>query len=129
MAEEQANKLLKNSFLENVNKKSDHTLTKLFKDEYSRLIENAKQDCQNLYLTDVLEKLHFIDDEILKVPNFNQVKDRYKKLKVLLRSQNNNLLIISSQTDYPEDIEKNLFKVLCAILNLKPFQKGEYVMD
>ena len=77
----------------------------------------------------VLEKFSFIDQEILKSPNFNVQKDRYKVLKVVLRSQNNNLVIVSSQPDYPDDIEKNLFKVLCAILNLKSGQKGQYIMD
>ena len=83
----------------------------------------------NLYLMEILGQMNFIDKEILKGPCFNNTNDRYRKLKVLLRSQNTNLLVVSNQDDYPQDIEKNLFKVLCAIFNLKPNQKGLYVMD
>ena len=73
--------------------------------------------------------MHFIDQEILKIPNFDSGTDRYRKLKVLLRSQNTNLKVVSDQPDYPIDIERNLFKVLCSILNLRSNQKGLYVMD
>ena len=53
---------------------------------------------------DVLDKMQFIDQSIMKGPNFNDTNDRYRKLKVLLRSQNTNLLIVSNDPDYPTDI-------------------------
>lgn len=96
MAEEHANRLLKNSFLENVNKKSDFTVTKIFHEEYYKLIDEAKDKQSNLYLLDVLERLNFIDQEILKTPNYSKQTDRYTMLKVVLRSQNNNLMVVSN---------------------------------
>ena len=79
---------------------------------------------------DVLCQMQFFDKEILNTINFNDKYDRYRKLKVLLRSQNTNLLIVSNQPDYPADIQLNLFKVFCAIYNLKSsMQHGQYVLD
>lgn len=127
--EEQQKKQFRNSFLENVNKNSDDKLIKVFHEEYYSIINGAKQQNMNLYLMDILGQMKFIDEEILLSPNFNNPNDRYRKLKVLLRNQNNNLLVVSNQEDYPQDIAKNLFKVLCAIFNLKAKQTGLYIMD
>ena len=71
---------------------------------------------------DVLTKMQFIDKEIIKNPNYNDKGDRYRKLKVLLRSQNINLLVVSIDPDYPTDIQQNLFKVFCAVYNLRSSQ-------
>lgn len=53
---------------------------------------------------DILCQMQFFDREILNSINFNDKNDRYRKLKVLLRSQNTNLLVVSSERDYPADI-------------------------
>ena len=83
-----------------------------------------------LYLMDILCQMQFYDREILNTINFNDKNDRYRKLKVLLRSQNTNLLVVSSEPDYPADIQLNLFKIFCAMYNLKSsVQTGQYVLD
>lgn len=90
-------------------------------EDFQAVINTARQNNNNLYLLDVLCQMSFIDKEILKGPNYNLTNDRYRKLKVLLRSQNINLLIVSNKHDYPPpDIQQNLFRVFCAIYNLKP---------
>ena len=65
----------------------------------------------------------FIDACILEEPNLQDQNDKYKKLKVALRDQNCNILIHGGSGD-PDDLQRNLFKVCCAILNLKPPQIG-----
>jgi hypothetical protein len=45
------------------------------------------------------------------------------KLNTLIKSQRNNLLFDSDGNEFngeAEDITKNLFKVCCAIMNLRP---------
>mmetsp|Transcript_6280 Transcript_6280/g.10221 ORF Transcript_6280/g.10221 Transcript_6280/m.10221 type:complete len:129 (+) Transcript_6280:526-912(+) len=118
------------SILENVNEKSDATLVKAFHDEFNTLIRNAKLNRKTLFLFDILESLGFIDEALVKNPeNLEETHDRFKKLRVLLQNQRSNIMVISYEEQVPEDIHKNLFKVFCAILNLRPNQRGFNMVD
>lgn len=83
-----------------------------------------------LNLLDALERLHFIDRDILKEIDHQDLTDRYRKLKVVLKDKNCNILIASnSQSSAQNDIQKNLFKICCAILNLRANQRGDLTLD
>jgi NAD kinase len=84
----------------------------------------------NLYLLEALKQLCFIDADILKETNHQDAHDRYRKLKVALRDQKSNLVILEGgKGGAPDDIAKNLFKICCAILNLRPGQRGLTILD
>jgi len=91
------------SILENVNEKSDATLTKNFFEEYNKIIKNTLNSHMPLNLFDALERMHFINADILREVDHQDVNDRYRKLKVLLKDQNCNLLIVSNQADNQHD--------------------------
>jgi hypothetical protein len=61
----------------------------------------------------------FIDGRILEEPNLQDVNEKYKQLKIALRDQKSNILITQGGSGGPDDIQRNLFKVCCAVLNLK----------
>ena len=72
-----------------------------------------------IYLVDVLEQLHFLDDEA--------VNDTRETLCQILRTHKDQLMIQSYSGEYSgekEDIIKNLFKFLCGIQNFKLKQRG-----
>jgi len=117
------------SILENVNDKSDLALVRGFSAEYSKIINDAKASGQSLHLLDILVKLFFIDPEMVAEPNFDDASDRYRRLNVLLRGQGNNIQVVSPSPNHPEDIQKNLLKVLCAVMNLRTNQRGGCVLD
>ena len=68
--------------------------------------------------------MHFLDDEA--------VNDNRMKLCALLRQYQNNFMVFSKSGEYTgenEDIIKNLFKVLCGIMNFKLNQRGHNFLD
>jgi hypothetical protein len=105
--------------LENVNEKSDATLVKMFHEEFNNVIRNGTRGNNTLYLLDALEQLMFIDSCILGEPNLQDQNDRYRKLKIALRDHKSNIVIAQGGVAGPDDIKRNLFKICCAILNLK----------
>lgn len=120
----------KKSILENVNDKSDATLIKNFFEEHNRMIKGHLKSHMPLNLLDALERLHFIDQDILKEIDHQDANDRYKKLKVVLRDNNCNVQIASNaQNGGQTDLQKNLFKICCAILNLRANQRGDLTLD
>ena len=58
------------SILQNVNEKSDATLVKAFFEEFNKILRDSKKRGTDLYLLDALEKLHFVNPDILKEPDF-----------------------------------------------------------
>lgn len=57
----------------------------------------------------------------MKETNHQDAHDRYRRLKVALRDQKSNLIVLEGgKVGGPDDIAKNLFKIGCAILNLRP---------
>lgn len=67
----------------------------------------------------------FIDEKI--------VKNQQTRLGIMLRQQRNNLLITSEtgsvMSEETDEITQNLFRVLCAIMNLKPANRAYQVLD
>jgi len=87
---------------------------KNFYKEYCAIVKENVSPSSQVYLVDVLEQLHFLDDEA--------VNDNRMGLCNLLRKHKKNLMVYSKSGEYSgesEDIVKNLFKICCAIQNLK----------
>jgi hypothetical protein len=78
-----------------------------------------------IYLADILEKLHFLyEDKKLVAKN--------RQLFAFLERSKQNLLIASDLESFKseqDDISKNLFKICCAILNLNVQQRGHNYLD
>ena len=117
------------SLLENVNDKSDATLVKMFHEEFNNVVRNSTRGGNSLFLLDALEQLNLIDSSLLEEPNLQDHHDKYKKLKIALRDQKSNILVSQGGSGGPDDIQRNLFKVCCAILNLKAPQMGQASLD
>lgn len=72
-----------------------------------------------MYLIDILTQMHFLDDERVNDPN--------DQLCSLILQYKENFMVFSKSGVYTgesEDIIKNLFKVLCAIMGFKLQQRG-----
>jgi hypothetical protein len=76
-----------------------------------------------------LEQLFFIDAEILKEQSLQEGNQRYALLKQTVKDQKNNLTIQSNTLPEQDHIQTNLFKICCAILNLRPGQRGMPFID
>ena len=76
--------------------------------EYQDVLQNGKNLAGEIYLVDILEKMHLLPS------------DEKKEIHQFLRQTKQKLLIKSDLESYPEqeDIVKNLFNIICAILNL-----------
>ena len=73
---------------------------------------------------DVLDQLQFINEEFIMQQSL--------KMNALLKQQKRNLFIDTDAGQFvgeSEDITKNLFKVCCAIMNLRPKQRGQNPLD
>jgi len=89
-----------------------------YKEFQSVVRKNVTRDNQ-IYLVDVLEQLHFLDDEAINDTKF--------QLCNLLRENQHNLMIFSKSGEYTgesEDIIKNFFKFCCAVQNFKLKMRG-----
>lgn len=92
---------------------------KKFYKEYSQVVKKNLSQDREIYLVDILEQLHFLDDEA--------VNDTRETLCQILRTHRDQLMIQSYSGEYSgehEDIIKNLFKFLCGIQNFKLKQRG-----
>ena len=82
-----------------------------------------------MYLIDVLEQLDFIDEGIL-IPDGrrNDPLQVYNNMKESIMLQKADIQIVSPNQDQyiTPDVQQNLFKILCAIQNLKPRMKGTF---
>jgi len=70
-----------------------------------------------------------MDAEILKEPSLQEGHSRYTNLKQLIKDSKNNLTIQSNTLPEQDHIQTNLFKVCCAILNVKPGMRGMPYID
>ena len=85
-----------------------------------------------MHLLDVLEHLKFLDEDILRGiynSNFLEKQQAYLQIKIALNAQSANVVISSGRGGSlgagPEpEVQTNLFKILCAIINIKPNQRG-----
>jgi len=108
---------------------TNSSLVKKFFDEYHNIIQESIDTGSNLYLLNVLEQLFFIDAEILKEQSIQEGNQRYVMLKQTVKDQKNNLTIQSNTLPEQDHIQTNLFKICCAILNLRPGQRGMPFID
>jgi len=104
-------------------------LVKKFFDEYHNIINDSIDTGVTLNLLNVLEQIFLIDSEILKEPTLQDGHSRYSNLKQIIKEQKNNLTIQSNTLPEQDHIQTNLFKICCAILNLKPGQRGMPYID
>ncbi len=98
-----------------MNEKSDEYLCKQFYKEFCEVVHQQLEQNDQIFLVDVLDKLRFI--------NVQKIMNQSAKLSTLIKSQRSNLLFDSDSNEFngeAEDITKNLFKVCCAIMNLRP---------
>jgi hypothetical protein len=102
---------------------------KSFFEEYQQLLRRAKEQEKPLYLIDVLEQLNFLDSNILN--GFN-TQALYNSLRMNLNSHRINLLVEAPTSHgefVPPDLQMNLFKIMCAVQNLCPNQRGSFRLD
>lgn len=78
-----------------------------------------------MHIEDILQDMGFIDERI--------VSNQQTRLGIMLRQQRNNLLLTSQSgsvmSEETDEITQNLFKVLCAIMNLKPANRAYQQLD
>lgn len=97
---------------------------KQFYKEYCAVVQKNVNKDNQIYLIDVLEQLHFLDDE--------SVNDYRMEFCQLLEENKKNLMVYSKSGLYSgesEDIIKNLFKICCGIQNFKLKQRGHNPLD
>ena len=108
---------------------SNTNKVKKFFDEYHGIINDSIDTGATLTLLNVLEQLYFMDADILKEASLQEGHARYSNLKQIIKEQKNNLTIQSNTLPEQDHIQSNLFKICCAILNLKPGQRGMPYID
>lgn len=97
---------------------------KKFYKEFCAVVQKNVSNENQIYLIDVLEQLHFLDDE--------SVNDYRMEFCQLLEENKINLMVYSQSGLYSgesEDIIKNLFKICCGIQNFKLKQRGHNPLD
>ena len=107
-------------------------MVKNFYQEYQQVLKAARLEQRDLHLLDVLEHLKFLDEDILRGiyhSNFLEKQQAYLQIKISLNAQSANVVISSGRGGSlgagPEpEVQTNLFKILCAIINIKPNQRG-----
>ena len=97
---------------------------KNFFDEFNRMISEAQESNIPLKLLSALELLFFLDKKMLGIFDDRQGHIRYSSIHETLNDQKNNIIIHSNDNPGQHHIQQNLFKICCAILNLKPGQRG-----
>lgn len=104
-----------------------------FHKEYNEVINFGMNVAGELYLVDILKRLH-----LLPAGDLLPTKEHEHQLYNLLGNSKDNLLIRSDleqendQTtvqDLEGDLTRNLFKICCAILNLTVNQRGHNALD
>merc|ERR1712046_136763 len=100
------------------------TLIRQLHQEYQDVLVTGKNMVGDIYLVDVLARLHLI--------NSDMTQERAREVFNFMDKSKQNILIKSDleqyRTEY-DDIQKNLFKVVCAILNLQVNQRDYNYME
>lgn len=100
-------------------KGSDALLMRQLHQEYQDILLLGKNMVGEIYLVDILAKLHFIDTDF--------TQDKARQFYAFIEKSKQNILVKSELEQFKgeqEDIPKNLFKITCAILNLQVNQRG-----
>jgi predicted PolB exonuclease-like 3'-5' exonuclease len=90
-----------------------------FYKEFSKVVKRNLREGHQVYLIDILVDMHFLDSRAINDPNH--------QLAQLIQQWGQNFMVFSKSGEYTgesEDIIKNLFKVLCGIMNFKLQQRG-----
>ena len=86
-----------------------------FFNQFTSVVKDQMKYSNQIYLVDILDQLNFISvDAILRSS---------PKINMLFKQQGKNFMIDTHSGQFggeSEDITKNLFKICCAILNLRP---------
>lgn len=85
----------------------------------------GKNMAGEIYLVDIMERLNFLYHDVT-------LKEKNRQLYAFLEKSKQNLLVKSDLEQYrsdSDDIVKNLFKVCCAILNLRSAPSGVAYLD
>lgn len=104
---------------------SDQYLIMQLHREFQDVVQNHVYERKSLHIEDILQDMGFIDERI--------VSNQQTRLGIMLRQQRNNLLLTSQSgsvmSEETDEITQNLFKVLCAIMNLKPANRAYQQLD
>jgi hypothetical protein len=104
-----------------VEDKKDASKIRRLHEEFQDILANGKNMVGEVYLVDIL---HYFDEDLRR--------DNSKNLFSFLEKSKQNILIMSDieqQKLDQDDIQKNLFKVCCAISNLQINQRNQNYMD
>ena len=113
--------------VEGINSKSDATLAKNLQAELNDVIKRIQNQAIEFNLIDLLERMQFLGPSIIEESG-PHIRDREYRYGVMLKSQRQNLLTKGGVP--PNDhVQRNLFKLVCAILNIKPIQRAENYLD
>lgn len=113
-AEREALYIASNTITDTINEKSDTYLVKQFYNEFCQVIQDQIKTHNKIYFVEVLDKLHFIDEQQLVYSS--------EKMNALMEKTKASLVLDTmdeASKNANEDVIKNLFKVCCAILNIK----------
>ena len=99
----------------NVNEKSDAYLIESLHKEFRDVVRRLQAEQGSIFLVDVLQEMNFLNTNSLSGVEASNLSN-------ILRQQRNNLIVGNGRVTLHENDEilKNLFKILCSILNLKP---------
>ena len=105
--------------------KTDPAVIRQLHQEYQDTIVLGKNAVGEIFLVDILDKMHFLYED-------RKLINKNKQLLSFLQKSKQNLLIASDLESFKteqDDVSKNLFKIICAILNLQVNQRGHNYLD
>lgn len=106
-------------------KKIDPQVIRKLHQEYQDVLFTGKNHAGEIFLADVLKEFHFLFEDRRKTL-IN------KELFTFLDQQKQNLLISSDLETFKseqDDVSRNLFKIICAIMNQNINQRGHNFLD
>jgi|TARA_B110000285_G_C15085170_1_gene595786 hypothetical protein len=108
-----------------VEKKVDPQAIRQLHQEYQDVLFTGKNLAGEIYLVDVLKEFHFLFEDKRQVMKNNE-------LFAFLDQSKQNLLIASDLESFKneqDDVSRNLFKIICAIVNQNVNQRGHNFLD
>jgi hypothetical protein len=123
-ANQNAHRVATRSVSEVINQKSDTYLLKQFYHEFRAVIEEQITATGKVSFVEVLDQLHFIDEQLLV--------NSSEKMNAFMHQTKASLVIETRDgqlSEADQDIVNNLFIVCCAILNIKQKTQGVKTLE
>jgi len=95
-----------------------------FYKEFTQIVKSNWRADNQLSIIDILVDMHFI--------NNNDFSKNQNKLLKLINKYQENFVFFSKSGEYTgesEDVIKNLFKVLCGIMNFRPLEEKQDMLS